>query len=92
MRDLRTKRDPSGKRDPERRLDRTLQSTATNQVIQKLTEADNITEVVGVQRMTAPGQHYRIRVGSYRLGITMDGETAVLRRFLPRGEIYQRFP
>ena len=27
-----------------------------------------------------------------RLGITMDGETAVLRRFLPRGEIYRHFP
>ena len=27
-----------------------------------------------------------------RLGITVDGETAVLRRFLPRGEIYRHFP
>ena len=63
-----------------------------DQVIQELTEADNITEVAGVQRITAPGLHYRVRIGSYRLGITMDGETVVLRRFLPRGEIYQRFP
>ena len=62
------------------------------QVIQELQAADNITEVSGVSRMTAPGEHYRIRVGGYRLGITIDGETAVLRRFLPRGEIYRRFP
>ena len=63
-----------------------------DQLIQELLDADNITEVNGVERMTAPGLHYRIRIGGYRLGITMDGETAVLRRFLPRGEIYRRFP
>ena len=63
-----------------------------DRVIQELIEADNITEVNGVERLTAPGNHYRIRIGDYRLGITVDGETAVLRRFLPRGEIYRRFP
>ena len=63
-----------------------------DQVIQELIEADNITEVTGVRRLRAEGQHYRIRIGDYRLGITMDGETAVLRRFLPRGEIYRYFP
>ena len=63
-----------------------------DQVIQELIEADNITEVSGVRRLRAEGEHYRIRIGGYRLGITMDGETAVLRRFLPRGEIYRNFP
>ena len=66
-----------------RRLDR---------VIQELIEADNITDVNGVRLLTAEGQHYRIRIGGYRLGITVDGETAVLCRFLPRGEIYRWFP
>ena len=66
-----------------RRLDR---------VIQELIEATDITEVNVVRRLRAEGQHYRIRIGDYRLGITMDGETAVLRRFLPRGEIYRYFP
>lgn len=63
-----------------------------DQVIQELVDADNITEVTGVRRLRAEGQHYRIRIGGYRLGITMDGETAVLRRFLTRGEIYRQFP
>ena len=63
-----------------------------DQVIQELIEADNITEVTGVSRLRAEGQHYRIRIGDYRLGISMDGETAVLRRFMPRGEIYRYFP
>ena len=66
-----------------RRLDR---------VIQELIEATSITEVSGVRRIRAEGQHYRIRIGDYRLGTTVDGETVVLRRFLPRGEIYRYFP
>lgn len=65
------------------RLDRT---------IQELIDSADISAVSGVRRLRAEGQHYRIRVGDYRLGITMDGETAVLRRFLPRGEIYRYFP
>ena len=63
-----------------------------DRVIQELIDADNITEVAGISRLSAEGQHYRVRIGGYRLGITMDGETAVLRRFLPRGEIYRYFP
>ena len=66
-----------------RRLDR---------VIQELIEASNITEVSGIRRLRAEGQHYRIRIGDYRLGITMDGNTAILCRFLPRGEFYRTFP
>ena len=66
-----------------RRLDRT---------IQELIEVADITEVSGIKRLLAEGQHYHIRIGDYRLGITMDGEIAVLRRFLPRGEIYRYFP
>ena len=63
-----------------------------NRTIQELIETADITAVNGVRRLRAEGQHYRIRIGDYRLGITMDGETAVLRRFLPRGEIYRYFP
>lgn len=63
-----------------------------DQVIQELIGAASITEVSGIRRLRAEGQHYRIRIGDYRLGITVDRETAVLRRFLPRGEIYRYFP
>lgn len=60
--------------------------------IQELAAAPTIRDVGGVRRMVGGGEHYRIRIGDYRLGITMHGETAILRRFLPRGEIYRYFP
>lgn len=62
------------------------------QVIEELKAASTIRDVRGVSRITSAGEHYRIRIREYRLGITMDGETAILRRFLPRGEIYRHFP
>jgi mRNA interferase RelE/StbE len=35
---------------------------------------------------------YRFRVGDYRLGCHLDGDTLVLARFLNRKEIYRKFP
>ena len=85
--------------EPSRQFGRDVRQLGSGQIgrrldraIQELIEAANITEVSGVRRLRAEGQHYRIRIGDYRLGITMDGETAVLSRFLPRGEIYRYFP
>jgi mRNA interferase RelE/StbE len=60
--------------------------------IEELEEASNIIEVSGVKRLRAEGRHYRVRIGDYRLGITMDDDVAVLRRFLPRRDFYRYFP
>lgn len=62
------------------------------QAIAELKAASRIAEVRQARRLRSEGQHYRIRVGGYRLGITMDDDTAVLRRFLPHGEFYRYFP
>ena len=75
-----------------RRLGNPSLTAQVEQVIEELKAASTMRDIRGASRMTARGEHYRIRIGEYRLGITMDGETAVLRRFLPRGEIYRRFP
>ena len=75
-----------------RRIGNPSLAAQLEQVIEELKAASTIRDVRGVSRMTTRGEHYRIRIGEYRLGITMDGQTAILRRFLPRGEIYRRFP
>ena len=75
-----------------RRLGNPSLAAQVEQVIEQLKAASTIRDLGGVSRMTSAGEHYRIRIREYRLGITMDGETAILRRFLPRGEIYRRFP
>ena len=75
-----------------RRLRNPSLAAQVEQIIEDLKAASTIRDVRGVSRMTGAGEHYRIRIREYRLGITMDGETAILRRFLPRGEIYRYFP
>ena len=75
-----------------RRLGNPSLAAQVEQVIEELKVASTIRDLRGVRRMTSAGEHYRIRIREYRLGLTMDGETAVLRRFLPRGEIYRYFP
>ena len=42
--------------------------------------------------MRGEGRHYRIRIGEHRLGMTQDGDTIILRRFLHRSQIYRNFP
>jgi len=36
--------------------------------------------------------YYRLRIGDYRLGIKLAGNTLELIRFLHRKDIYRRFP
>ena len=61
--------------------------------IVELEAADSLTEVSSVQRLTSPsGNDYRIRIGDYRLGVTVDDEVAILVAFGPRGDFYRQFP
>ena len=75
-----------------RRLRNPSIAALVEQVIEELKAASTIRDMRDVSRMISAGEHYRIRIREYRLGITLDGETAILRRFLPRGEIYRYFP
>ena len=61
--------------------------------IADLEDAPAITTLPNVRRLTsARGHHYRIRVGRYRIGVTIEGEVAVLVRILHRRDFYRRFP
>lgn len=88
---MNVERTPGFNRDLRRlRSARTLRHV--ERVIEELAAATNLTELTNVRRLQAEGRNYRIRVGDYRLGITMADDVAVLRRFLHRNEIYRHFP
>lgn len=58
-----------------------------------LEAASALAEVGNVEKLSSgSGQDYRIRIGEYRLGISIEGDTVVLARFMHRGEIYRYFP
>lgn len=60
--------------------------------IEELEAASAITEVSGVRRITGVEDHYRVRIGEYRLGIALNGNVVILTRFLHRREFYRFFP
>ena len=64
-----------------------------NSVIADLCDANSIGEVSNIRRIRAArGSHYRVRIGDYRLGVTLDGDVAILAAIGHRREVYRRFP
>ena len=78
-------------RDFKRIRDQTLRRRV-DRVIEKLKTASDITQVGNAERMAGRERHYRIRIGDYRLGIVLEGDTALLVRFMHRRQIYRDFP
>lgn len=57
--------------------------------VAEIEAADSITEVSSVQRLTSSsGNDYRIKIGDYRLGVTVEGEVATPMAFGPRESIH----
>ena len=67
-------------------------SRRIERIIEDLKAASTITEVRGVRRITGAEHHYRIRIGDYRLGVSVEGDAVTLLRFAHRSEIYRVFP
>ncbi len=61
-------------------------------VIAQLESCNTLAEVRNMKKMKAKGSYYRIRVGSYRLGLRHDQSALVLLRFMHRKDIYTYFP
>lgn len=61
-------------------------------LIQLIEESDGLSAVTGLKKLRARGGYYRIRVGEYRLGLTLKGKVVTFVRCLDRKEIYRYFP
>lgn len=75
---------------------RKIKDGATLQRIQAVIEAvesvDSLSDLSGIKKLKAERAYYRIRVGAYRIGLSLNGDTLVFIRLLPRKEIYRYFP
>ncbi len=60
--------------------------------IEEIESASNIAGVTNVLKMAGYDNHYRIRVGKYRLGLALEDNVVVLVRFRPRRDFYRHFP
>ncbi|MBE9215706.1 type II toxin-antitoxin system RelE/ParE family toxin [Plectonema cf. radiosum LEGE 06105] len=61
-------------------------------VIEEVENAENLLDVKNVKKLKADGDYYRIRIGDYRIGLTISDDAIVFVRALQRKDIYRYFP
>ena len=61
-------------------------------LIERLKTIDSLSELQNIKKIKGYDNYYRLRVGDYRLGLKLSGNTVELIRFLHRRDIYRRFP
>ena len=55
-------------------------------------KASDFREIKNLKKMKGALGHFRIRMGEYRIGIVITGNTIIFERFLHRKDIYSYFP
>jgi mRNA interferase RelE/StbE len=63
-----------------------------SKVIETLKAVDTLDGLHHIKKIEGYDYYYRLRVGDYRLGLKLSGNTVELIRFLHRKDIYRRFP
>lgn len=61
-------------------------------VIEQIETTASLDEIHQVKKLAGSELYYRIRIGDYRLGLRLEGDTITLVRFLHRKDIYHYFP
>lgn len=61
-------------------------------LITLIEQAESLETVPGVKRLQSRGVYYRIRLGDYRVGVSVSGTAITFIRFLHRKDIYRYFP
>jgi mRNA interferase RelE/StbE len=78
-------------RDLRRVRDRSL-FKRVQETIEEVEAAGSILEIRNLKKLRTEGRYYRIRLGDYRIGLIVEGDTVVFVRLLHRSEIYRYFP
>ncbi len=63
------------------------------EITENIQEASSVRDIEKIKKMEGSKNHYRIKLGDYRLGLFIDeNKTVFLVRFLHRKDIYKYFP
>ncbi len=62
------------------------------ETIQEVDDSDSLTEITNIKKLKAEGNYYRIRLGDYRIGLSVEDNTVCFVRLLHRKDIYRYFP
>ena len=62
------------------------------QLFEQIKQLDSLAELDNVRKIRGYDDYYRIRIGDYRLGVKIKGNSIEMLRLLHRKDIYKRFP
>ena len=60
--------------------------------IENVERADALAEILQLKKLSGTKDFYRIRIGDWRLGVVIQGDTVEFVRCLDRKDIYRFFP
>ncbi len=63
-----------------------------NNAIENVLNVKTVSEIKNLQKMTGYKNYYRIRIGSYRIGVKIVNDTVIFSAFDHRKDIYKHFP
>jgi len=71
-------------KDLERVRDKGLKERV-RQTIERIEEAHTLQEIGNVKKLRGGERYYRIRIGDYRLGLVLEGDTVIFSVLAPEG-------
>ena len=83
--------DKSFEKDTDKLQDKKLLLKIAN-CIEQIITATTQEEILNLKKLKGFKQHYRIRIGNYRIGATIIDDEIILERFIHRKEIYKYYP
>jgi len=88
---LRTEFRKSFLKDLEHINDKALKERVKDAIL-RVEAASSLQDIENIRKLRGGDRHYRIRVGTFRIGLIIEGNAAILVRFLHRRELYRYFP
>lgn len=62
------------------------------EVIEAVEKAESLSVLPHLKKLKGEQNYFRVKVGDYRIGLALDGDTVVFVRVLARKDIYRYFP
>jgi mRNA interferase RelE/StbE len=62
------------------------------EVIERVEQAPKVQDLANLKKLKGERNHYRFRVGDYRIGLKIEGSLVTFVRILNRKDIYKYFP
>jgi mRNA interferase RelE/StbE len=62
------------------------------EIIWAIEAAASVQDLKNLKKLSSESRHFRFRLGDYRLGLIIEGDTITLVRILHRKDIYRYFP